>query len=469
MTTIQRKDFSSSWLAPCVLLFVLFAGTGFSQITWQKTYGGAAWDKGFCVDQTADGGYIVVGFTDSFGNGNQIYLIKTDSLGDTIWTRTYGGTGDDRGMCVQQTTDGGYIIAGYASSFGDSFQIYLIKTDSLGDTLWTKTYGGAADEYGYSVQQTQNGGFIIAGSAVHFSLYDPIYLIRTDSLGDTIWAKSYTVGQGHSVRQTQDGGYIVVGYDGWQICLVKTNSTGDTIWTRKLGGIETLDYGYSVQQTHDGGYIIAGASNEPYPEFSQVYLVKTDTLGDTIWTRKYGCEGHNSWGLSVQQTTDSGYIVVGSTSAFALGVVYLIKTNSSGDSIWSKIHGATTYRSCGYSVQQTTDGGYIIAGCTDLDPSGNNTQVYLIKTDQYGNSDIEENSFVRHPSRIAHPIASPNPFSSFTTVVGYEKERFILYDISGRQVGSYYGDRIGFGLPAGVYFLMPEDKSLKPVRIVKVR
>jgi hypothetical protein len=127
------------------LLFVLFVGTGFSQLMWERNYGGAAGEWGYSVQQTTDEGYIVVGYTHSFGNSLQVYLVKTDSLGGTLWTRIYGGTGDDRGFSVQQTQDGAYIIAGFSTSFGNGFQIYLIKTDSLGDTLWTRTYGGTAN------------------------------------------------------------------------------------------------------------------------------------------------------------------------------------------------------------------------------------------------------------------------------------------------------------------------------------
>jgi hypothetical protein len=365
--------------------------------------------------------YIIAGYSNSFGDSNQVYLIKTDSLGDTLWTRTYGGVSDDRGMSVHQTTDEGFVIAGWTYSFGSNAQVYLIKTDSLGYTLWTRTYGEALHDRGYSVEQTQDRGYIVCGEGNSSVAYDPVYLIKTDSLGDTLWTRTYgeTWYEGRSVQQTQDGGYIIAGIRGFlgiYVYLVKTDSIGDTLWSKQYQWEEAAK-GYSVQQTQDRGYIVAGWAlhMEGAYEYYYFYLVKTDSLGDTLWTRTYGM-GMTEGARSVQQTMDGGYILVG----------------SSGD-------------------------------------YGNGWQVYLIKTDADGNTGIEDDNYSWHPPYTPHPLVLPNPFTSFTTVIGYEKERFILYDISGRQVGSYSGDKIGFGLSAGVYFLKPENLSLDPIRVVKVR
>jgi len=132
---------------------------------WTKTYGGGGGDEANSVQQTSDGGYIIVGNTYSYGEGlENIYLIKTNSLGDTVWTRTYGGTDYNYGNSVQQTSDGGYIVAGNTDSYGaGGFDVYLIKTDASGNTTWTKTYGGSSTEWGNSVQQTTDGGYIVTG------------------------------------------------------------------------------------------------------------------------------------------------------------------------------------------------------------------------------------------------------------------------------------------------------------------
>ena len=161
---------------------------------WTIMFGGIGNEYGSSVQQTIDGGYIVVGNKYSFGSGYpDVWLIKTNDLGDTLWTKTFGGSDHDEGCSVQQTTDGGYIIVGTTKSFGASgFDIWLIKTDFSGDTLWTKTIGGPSSDFGYSVQQTLDTGYIISGTTYSFGAgrWD-IWLIKTDALGDTLWTKTF--------------------------------------------------------------------------------------------------------------------------------------------------------------------------------------------------------------------------------------------------------------------------------------
>ena len=454
-----------------LLLVMVFVLPAFSQQRWQRAYGGGNGDCGESVQQTSDGGYIVGGYTESFGNGRQVYLIKTNASGDTLWTRTYGGTGYDEGYSVQQTSEGGYIITGGTNSFGNGTQVYLIKTNSSGDTLWTKTYGGPTHNVGYSVRQTSDGGYIIVGVTmpVGDTLGD-VYLIKTSPSGDTLWTKTYggEYGDaGNSVQQTSDGGYIVAGgyYSSWygnQAYLLKTNMNGDTLWSRTFGA--GYEFGHSVQQTTDGGYIMAGST---YPRGSswQVYLIKTDSAGETLWIKDYGGTSYD-FGNSVQQTTDAGYIITGWCSYLGRNAVYLVKTNASGDTLWTKAYEGTR-QELGYYVQQTSDGGYIIAGETQS--YGNGIQVYLIKTDANGNSGVETPIRQLDGSTIRQLKATPNPFVSFTLIPGHSSEIFALYDISGRRVGVYKGDRIGEGLRAGVYFIRSLGQGGKPLRVVKIR
>ncbi len=451
----------------CVLLALAFAGPAFSQQTWRRTYGGTNDDQGHSVQQTQDGGYIVTGNTNSFGNGTQVYLVKTDAYGDTLWTRTYGLAGNNElGRSVKQTHDGGYIIAGSTSGgWGD---VYLIKTNSSGDTLWTRTYGGALDDQGYSVQQTQDGGYIVAGYSNSFgNFYCQIYLIKTNASGDTLWTNTFgdsSGARGYTVQQTSDGGYIAAGSTGYgtgDIYLIKTDASGDTLWTRTYGGTN-WDQGNSVQQTPDSGFIIAGFTYSFGPGWPNVYLIKTNASGDTLWTRAYGGTDYNV-GNSIQQTSDGGYIVAGTTSSYGAGSFdfYLIKTNASGDTLWTSTYGGRN-QDWGYSVQQTQDGGYIVAGWNGYD-------IYLVKTDTTGFAGVEEKTDSRGQMLDTALRATPNPFTSFAWVPGHSSKRFALYDISGRKVGTYKGDRIGEGLSAGVYFLKPEARDSKLLRVVKVR
>ncbi len=307
---------------------------------WTKTYGGAIVDEAFSVQQTTDGGYIIVGVTQSPGPGqSDVYLIKTTAIGDIMWTKKMGGTNEDLGWSVQQTTDGGYIITGWTQSFGAGyFDVYLIKTSENGNTLWTKTYGGTNFDEGKSVKQTVDGGYIIAGSTNSFN--GGVYLVKTTANGDTLWTKTYGgTGSydGYSVQQTNDGGYIITGQienlgsGSWDIYLIKTTANGNTLWTKSFGG-KGYDVGKSVSQTSDGGYIIAGLTNSFGAGGMDVYLIKTTANGDNLWTKTFGGAG-NDWGNSVQQTKDGGYIIGGFTNSFGAGKedFYLIKTDANGN------------------------------------------------------------------------------------------------------------------------------------------
>ncbi|MAW83526.1 MAG: hypothetical protein CL832_03690 [Crocinitomicaceae bacterium] len=369
-------------------------------ISWTKTFGGTDWDVGSSVQQTTDGGYIITGSITSFGNGSEdVYLIKTDGNGDSLWTKTFGGTGWDVGSSVQQTTDGGYIITGGVESFGNgNDDVYLIKTDQSGNELWSKTFGGVDGEGGSSVQQTNDGGYIIAGSTSSFGNWSDLYLIKTDGSGNEQWFKIFGgtyLDVGESVQQTNDGGYIITGVTSSfgngseEVLLIKTDGNGDSLWTKTFGGTDMdEDWGNSVQQTNDGGYIITGWTHpDPTPgsfEDSEVLLIKTDGSGNEEWTKTFGGADGES-GSSVQQTNDGGYIIAGSTSSFGNGNedVYLIKTDGSGNEQWFKTFGGVDGES-GSSVQQTNDGGYIIAGSTSSFGNGG-SDIYLIKTDENGN------------------------------------------------------------------------------------
>ncbi len=287
-----------------------------------------------------DKNFIIIGTTASFGAGDRdIYVLRVNMQGDTIWTKAIGGPDTEMGYSITPTHDSGYIVCGITKSFGAGIQdIYLVKLNSMGDTIWTKTLGDAGENYGWCIQPTFDTGFIVVG-----------------------YTKLFGTGK----------------YD---VLMIKTDSNGDTIWAKTYGGIED-DYGYSVKQTADSGYIIVGMTKSFNTGFGNIYLIKTDIDGNMTWSQNFGNTGLQL-GKDICQTTDKGYIITGFSSATTMNTgVLLMKTDSAGNEEWSKYYGNGV--GSGESVEQTNDGGFILAGTTSSNISKNNG-AYLVKTDTTG-------------------------------------------------------------------------------------
>lgn len=361
---------------------------GSSWVVFSIMFGGDESDEGNSVQQTTDGGYIVLGTTRSYGNGeSDILLVKIDNVGNEEWRKTFGGINKDIGNSVQQTTDGGYIISGTTFVNSSNPDLWLIKTDSNGEEEWNKTFGGNRGEYGGSVQQTSDGGYIFIGSFFTVGKNQDIWLIKTDSNGEEEWNKIFgqegNFEMGYSVQETSDGGFILLGedYDTKSMgYLIKTDSQGIEEWSNnKYDSV----FGTYVQQTTDGGYIFTGFTTSG--SYSYILLIKTDSNGNEEWNQTYGGGGGDG-GNSVQQTTDGGYIITGWTGSFGKGStdVWLIKTNSQGTEEWNKTLGGSS-QDDGSSIQQTSDGGFVIIGKTESFGSGD-YDIWLIKTDSQGNT-----------------------------------------------------------------------------------
>ncbi|MEO8085189.1 MAG: T9SS type A sorting domain-containing protein [Bacteroidota bacterium] len=393
--------------------FFLFVFPITAQITFQKVVGGLHEGCASAVQQSSDGGYIFAGYIGQFPRKN--FLMKADSVGDTLWTKTYLDTVYNLTHAMQQTFDGGYILAGSGNL---SSNIYLIKTDSNGDTVWTRSFNNISyDAEAYSVCETSDSGYMISGTFL-----GDIFLIKTNSNGDTLWTKGYggwLTEYGRSIKQTNDGGYIIAGATEsfgaglTDFYLVKTDMNGNLEWSKTYGDVH-YEFAISVQQTTDGGYIIGG-----YAGSAGINILKTDSAGTMEWSHDY-VVGTESIAFSIVQTNDQGYIVTGScTGTDGYTDVFLLKINDLGFNVWTKIYDEGDY----YipfpdpnSVWQTNDSGYIVTGFKFRFGS-DTTGIYFIKTTSDGNSNCNQSNLQTLSNgwniqeNTAATIVSPTNFS----------------------------------------------------------
>jgi hypothetical protein len=340
-------------------------------VEWEKTYDVGGNDHGWSMQQTSDGGYIMAGTSN-----NMVCLAKVDSAGELQWKNTYGFGDSAKGYSVRQTSDGGYIVTGSVRQGGKD-KVLLIKTGQDGGQLWNKTYGddnsGDVEGAGTSVRQASDGGYVIAAQYPYPTTGNcGLYLLRTDSGGNL--TRSVMVGRygditSPSVEQTRDGGYVMAAtmhtksYQGsepdYDIYLIKFDSSGATKWEKTIGGSGSQYCG------RDGS--VKQARDGGYViagENGGAYLAKTDSSGNVQWSKQYNDSARAN---SVIQDDDGGYVLAGTDSA---GKLIIIKTDSTGNEQWRETVGPGACEAA--TIQKTGDGGYAASGT-----SGGN--LYLVK------------------------------------------------------------------------------------------
>lgn len=342
---------------------------------WNKTYGGPNDDCAYSIILDSHGGYVVAGYTYSFGAGDcDTWLLKIDTNGNIQWNRTYGGPGHDEAHSLIQTNDGGFIIAGTTNSFGSGgFDAWLIKTDPSGNMLWNKTYGGSGNDDVWHVIATADGGFAIAGWTTSFgSGAGDFWLIKTDSNGNIQWSKTYGgvyFDAATCVRQTLDGGFILSGYTysygagGADFWLIKTDNQGNVQWNKTYGGSDD-DYAFSCIQTFDGGYAITGSTSSYGAGVYDFWIVKTDPLGNRLWNKTYGGLGYDeAW--SIIQITNTKLAIIGWTETISTGNTdcQLLIIDSQGEILWSQTLGGKN-NDYAYSFVTEMIGLYVVCGQT---------------------------------------------------------------------------------------------------------
>lgn len=357
--------------------------------TWEKYFGGWDIEIGYSVQPTTDYGYIIAGYTGTFGGPEYLLLIKTDNFGNQQWSKTFGGEGQNRGHCVRQTSDGGYIITGTTEMHGGNGgnDVWLIKTLPNGGEEWSKTFGGSGDDEGWCVRSTADGGYIVVGTTSSFGagVHD-VYLIKTLADGTEEWSTTFGdiySDRGYSVRQFSDGGYIIAGstqatappYDD-NAYLIKTDASGIEEWSAAYGTLSDLDDGGTcAHAVHGGGWILVGYTHATVGGDSDAWMIKTDYNGVEEWNTIFGGPEQDR-ADSVQQTIDGGYVIAGMTKSFGSNEqAWLIKTGVDGTEEWSVTFGGDGNDGALHAEQG--HGGYIITGYSNSSAGG--PDVYLIQ------------------------------------------------------------------------------------------
>jgi hypothetical protein len=439
-----------------LLVFVLVAGHLFAQpIMFQRTYGGNSIDEGRCVRQTYDGGYILLCSTTSFGAGlSDIYLLKVDSLGNAQWGKTFGGANIEKAYSLEITTDSGFIMCGYTNSFGNGgYDFYVIRTDSSGNLLWAKTFGGTDWDFAHSAKQTSDGGFIISGDSYSgpSGFRNPL-VVRINSSGDLLWQKhltSFNDEYSNALGITNDDQYVLVGYsmqsrtNSEDITLHKLNSSGDSLWT-KYAGDTTAEEAFSIYMFPDNGFAVVG-SNKDNNNLNNLMARFTES-GDSIWYKLLSPPG-NELTYDISGTSDGNLVITGyADDSWGGGGkdFFITRTDTSGNEITTPQ--SKTFGSGGediaYSVRQTSDGGYVLCGSTTSFAPGPQA-IYLIKVDSAYNTSSTVVIGIDELGKAANvnTVVFPNPASNYLTIstsqrLGGNKIIFELYSLIGEKIFS---------------------------------
>lgn len=442
-----------------MLVLLLFSATdasGQPDTLWTRTFGGAQDEEGYCVQQTADGGYVVVGSTGTYGSGSKnLWLLRTDASGELLWQKVFPGSNAYEGKSVHQTSDEGFVITGYAVSSSAVKYMWLIRTDSLGNVLWNRVFGGDQQAEGRSVQQTSDGGYVAVGFTQSSGAGGAdVWLVGTDADGNLMFSRTFGgtgTDFGNSVQQTPDGGYIIAGFtDSFgsaDAFLIKAGQTGQLQWQKTFGGSQ-IDEARCVRQTPDGGYILTGYTSSYGSGSNDLWLLKTDSSGNVVWDRTYGGTGSDE-GCSVRQTFDGGYIVTGYTSSLGAGGrdLWLLKTDSEGVLVWDATFGGSSWEG-GNSVNLTLDGGYIVAGYTRSFGEGG-ADLWLVRTAP------EQGIHSWHdpdPCITCHPNPSHGQVTVSCSVTSATRAVVSVHDLTGRTVASLLDGRVAPGLLSAVWY-----------------
>jgi hypothetical protein len=458
-------------------------------LQWVRTFGGANEENAFCVIQTSDSSYVVAGSTKSFGQGYEdMLIVKLNSAGELIWARTIGGTEMDVATTLKQTADSGYILAGYSASHAVN-GLMIVKISESGNVVWSKIVGNASDGWlSSSIILTADGGYGIACTIDSVHGRSDMCFIIINELGLLKW--SWVIGgteddQAFSVCQTRDNGYALAGFSNSfgagnpDLYIVKLSVAGNLEWTRTIGGWND-DYGISIMNSADGNLIIAGECATFGNGWFDMYIIKLDTKGRLLWNKTVG--GIEIEAIrSIVSEYEGGYVAVGRTYSFGSGEsdMFLVKTDSIG-------------YTCGYSTvpnPHIDSGGTLLkipvnsidftplVTSVSLNMYSSNTFATLCLTEFQPNSELIPESFSLHQNY-------PNPFNPITKIKfdipKSSNTKILIYDVLGKLIatlvnenlkpGSYEVEWDGSWYASGVYFYsLVTDEFVETKRMVLIK
>ena len=431
-------------------LVIAIAGTSSAELetVWMHTYGGTAADGFRQAIPTSDGGFIAVGYTYSFGSGDvDVFLVKTDSGGDTLWTRAYGGASLDYGHSVCETDGGDYIVAGYTMSYGAGGEdAYLLRVDSDGDTVWTRTYGGTDLDDAKGVCFTGDGYIIAAGQTESFgSGQSDVYILKIDAAGDTVWTRAFGGADSDwavSVCELADGAYGVSGTTGSfsttrDIYLLKVDTGGNLVWGDNYGSEDQYmgDYGTGAIALADSGIAATGWRTDQFlGDPLQTAFLRVYGTGVQQSYRKYS-DPYMEYGSSICETADNGFLLCGADKDASThrNDLFLVKRIQGSGWVWDQTLGGDG-SDWGCSIVEIQPGEYIVAGYTESWGSGA-FDGWLIRMKE---EDAALPARIDGGSALFLAAPRPNPFRP-TAAIGFSLAsamhiELAIFDITGRRV-----------------------------------
>ena len=373
---------------------------------FMRTFGTDFYDYGWSVDETFDGGFIVTGSKEYRSDRTRdALMIKTDEDGFGVWEKSFGGSGNEELYAVKQTMDGGFISVGYTSSYGNVAQVYVVKTDFYGALLWDKILGGPNLDIAYEVIETSKGNYMIIGTSNSPGIShgnNDMYIIKLDSDGNFLWQKSYGVINhevGYDIIELNDKGFLMVGYKdyytvaGKDIYLIKIDSVGSKQWEKTFGSSGAYDeIGYSIHEAYPAGYLICSSTNSRGNGWYDPQIIKIDYDGNMVWSGIYSGSSRENTRWTSSPTFDGGAVIIGTTTYFQNEPgsdedIFIIKIDQNGQQLWDKAFegGESDW---GWAVKETCINDLIIIGSTKSYGRGL-YDIMLMKTDEFGHFDLD--------------------------------------------------------------------------------